>query len=207
MSVSGHSERLDESGADFYPTPAWAIRAFARVYQPPSGVLFEPCCGDGAIIEAWPQPREWWAIDIQAELVEAALARPRGFQISWHGVGDCTRLNEIGPKVGAIITNPPNNRAPEIIKWALEKRDPRTDVVMHLPTSMTCAKPKTRPWMRDFAPDMYILSTRPRYKKNHEGKLGGDSREACWLVWPGGVEYPRREGRLFYCADQEGEAT
>lgn len=193
MSAKGRGPKLDETGQDFYGTPAWCVQVLHAVYTPPPGLLLDPCCGEGAIIDAWPEDQPWWACDIRPEAV--AIAE----QNSWvRGAltGDCTveleGLKDSG--VGAIITNPPYSDAAKIIRWLLDNRPSKADVVMLLRLPWMCAK-KGRHWIREDVPDVYVLSDRPSFKG---GKT--DMADYGWFVWPPGQQ---SVGQIFHCPSRK----
>lgn len=114
MSALGRGPKLDKTGKDFYSTPSWCPRVLTRVYTPPAGVLYEPCCGSGAIIQAWPDTsRNWWVSDIRPEAVAQTVTSCPS--VTHHWSVDCrtiSGLRDVGPTLAAIISNPPFGDAP-----------------------------------------------------------------------------------------------
>ena len=97
-------KRTAPSGADFYPTPAWATEALLD-YESFEGDVWEPACGDGAMAKV---------LTNAGLTVYSTDLHNRGF-----GVPGINFLMTKGWALDNIITNPPFGLAEEFILRAL----------------------------------------------------------------------------------------
>ena len=143
---------------EFYETPKaftrWLFEAMDREGCPIDGRVFEPCVGNGAIIDAakpgpfssgltWLRndldPR--WPADMHANATDESIWR--GIVVDW------------------TISNPPFTPAIEVLKTGVR----RTWMAQHPPTGIL--------WLPRFA-----------YQRSKTtGKWTTDSVCACWVVW------------------------
>lgn len=103
--MAAYSER----GLDFYPTPPIAVHALMRAVRLPQ-VLWEPCCGDGAIVKVL---RQAGHTVIAQDLVDY------GCPDSQSGIDFLMEL-KAPPGCDTILTNPPFMHAEEFITKGLE---------------------------------------------------------------------------------------
>jgi hypothetical protein len=102
--------RLAERRDDLYETPACAVRALLAVEEIPSGTIWEPACGPGAIVRVLRAAgHEVWATD----LVDYASPDQDA-----HGIDFL--MESLAPdSIGSIVTNPPFKLADEFVRHAL----------------------------------------------------------------------------------------
>lgn len=109
------NRRLVEfDGADFYKTPEWATKALLH-YETFSGLIHEPCCGDGAIAEV---------LRSDGYEVLATDLYDRGYG---EGGQDFLQSNI---KSSSVVTNPPYAIASDIITKALELADDKVCMLL-----------------------------------------------------------------------------
>ena len=167
MSSTGRgSERRQD---DAYMTPGWAVRRLLDEWTPPSGVLVEPACGDGAIIrQIRGSQYHWISYDIREVQPVAEVHR------------QCNYLTvaTLGPTVKAVITNPPYCLAEEFIRKS-RSLYPAAQLVFLLRIAFLASETRQR-FRRDMGiPDLYVLPNRPDFSGG-----GGDSADYAWFVWP-----------------------
>jgi hypothetical protein len=97
-----------ERGADFYATPACAVEALLRVYQPVPDV-WEPACGDGAIVKV---------LRALGHPVIASDLHDWGCDDSTAGV-DFLAVERAPHGCACIVTNPPYQLAQKFVEHAL----------------------------------------------------------------------------------------
>lgn len=175
---------------EFYPTPAaftrWLFVALAHRGTPIVGTVFEPCVGDGAIIQAAAlRPKEFgvencwltndldprWPADFHLDATrgelwnEAANERTRG-PIDW------------------TVTNPPFSAAVEIVNKAVGSS--RVGVAMHLRASIheVLKTGVRRTWLAELPPTGILWLPRFAYQRSKTtSKWTTDSVCACWCIW------------------------
>lgn len=110
--------------ADYYPTPAWAVRALLRALDLPFGAsVLDPCAGDGAILRVARGMIEARCVAIELE------ERHRGpLQVVCDGavhIADALDFPEMASIAGVrpvVITNPPFSLMREFIgRWAVNR--------------------------------------------------------------------------------------
>lgn len=171
---------------DFYRTPSWCVKRLLEDVDLPKGLWFEPCAGNGAIIEAvnslyskWRPPIKWRANEINKKY-EADLLKL--VQHHHMRIGDYLTMNLLdmypeddreNPDV--IISNPPFSIAMQVVEHSFAF-DP-TYVVMLLRLNFLASAARAA-FMRRRMPDVYVLPNRPSF-------TGGatDSIEYAWFVW------------------------
>jgi hypothetical protein len=89
-----HRSGYDREADDYYPTPGWVTACLLRHVRF-RGVVWEPCCGDGAIARV---------LQDHGYSVIASDAAERGFGLAGVNFFDCTAFP---PDCGAMVTNPP----------------------------------------------------------------------------------------------------
>ncbi len=163
---------------EFYETP----RAFTHwLFDEISihGRIFEPCVGNGAIVEAArhhpiPDARapQWFANDLDprwpADVHKDARDRTlwEAHEFDW------------------TVSNPPFTPALEIIDRAIEFS--RVGVAMHLRASIheVLKTGVRRTWMREHTPTGILWLPRFAYQRSKTtGKWTTDSVCACWVIW------------------------
>lgn len=166
--------------ADNYPTPPWCTwRLLERLGDRlPKGYWYEPCAGEGAIIQAAQhhglEGVTWCANELREESLPVLQKFVSDDLIS---IGNC-----LDPSVGArnpdvIITNPPFSLAWDILHTSL-RRWPRSHLVLLLRLNFWGSDDR-HSFMKQFPPDTYVLPNRPDFRG--QGKT--DSIEYAWMHW------------------------
>ena len=173
---------------DVYPTPGWCVRRLLERVSLPSGLWFEPCAGEGAIIDA---ANEWIASDAISEVPgslirwESMDIRPECYEplrvFGRSHCGDFLKFTPV-PRCEVVITNPPFSIAQQVIEQSLQI----ADVVVMLLRLNWLGTEVRHPFVSEFMPDVHVLPNRPKFDLM---KRGTDSIEYAWFVW-------RRTGRL-----------
>ena len=197
--------KAEAKAAEFYPTPASAVRSLIDAgILPLDGPFLEPFAGDGAIIRAIPEVKEWWALEIRKRGLGAimeAVGEPGDLLVSevrrhiWcpcdffrdPGVKDW--IQTIEPRV--VVTNPPNSRAFDAVRL-LREWCPEAWIAFLQPVGFGGGKSRMD-WFAVNMPDCYRLAERPDFSGNGSGGL----QDYAWWVWPPeGVihPYPRATG-------------
>lgn len=156
----------------------------------PKGYWYEPCAGEGAIIQAAKhhglEDVTWCANEIREDAIPVLKKFVSDDLIS---LGSC-----LDPTVGAdnpavVITNPPFSIAWEMLQTSL-RRWHMSHIVLLLRLNFLGSVTR-HPFMSKFPPDTYILPNRPDFK----GKGKTDSIEYAWMHW---APAPRKRefGRL-----------
>lgn len=199
MSATGRGAKRRD--ADYYPTPAWCVHRFLEAWWTPAFMLsrpmrwVEPCAGDGAIIRAvndpdpldngWrgvrgvlrTEPRiEWDARELRPEaqpFLAPLVATDRLV------IGDALSSPAPAEPWDVMLTNPPFCLAMEFVRWGLE----HARVVAVLERLNFLGSEERSKWMREHAPDVYVLPNRPVFGRNAKGELGTDSIEYAWFVF------------------------
>jgi len=175
------STRVQRRAFDFYETPKWqtaALRGRLKI----SGTVFEPCVGDSSIADEF---RDCCVAtnDINSERTadwHLDAARPD----AWKSFHACDW----------VVTNPPFNRAFEIL--TLAHKHARKGVVMLLRLSFLEPTQARSYWLSQTPPQAQFIL--PRCSYTEDGKT--DSVTTAWFVWAKGVRpqiqiIPREEIR------------
>lgn len=153
---------------------------------------YEPCAGDGAIIQAANSggvvPKTWYANELREDM-RGELERhvpPAAVTI-----GDYLGPVELPPRddVSVVITNPPYRIAWEVLHKSLTEF-PRSHVVLLLRLNFVASQVR-HGFMTTYTPDIYVLPNRPSFR----GRGKTDSPEYAWFVW-GPAPRARTRGRI-----------
>lgn len=189
--------------ADFYPTPAWCVRAVLPLLQrlnlPASAQVLEPAGGDGAIIkvlldQGFAQHEQISAIDIRPEAAAACCALGIDAQtadfLSW--------APPAAPDL--IITNPPFCRAIEFAQHALNVVAEHGTVAMLLRLAFM-ETPTRGAWLREHPVDVAVLPSRPVFVPDKRGRMAGSQDAYAWFLWQRGF---RGLGTIHYLTGEGG---
>lgn len=153
---------------------------------------YEPCVGEGAIVEAVNLHREagsdpisWQLSDIRPEACAAVKKHWPYYELEQRSALDPCVQTWDEPSV--VITNPPFNIAWELLHHLL-KTFPHAHVVLLMRLNFLASDGRAD-FMRQFAPDVYVLPNRPSFRGG--GKT--DSIEYAWMHWSP-VPRKREEG-------------
>ncbi len=168
MSVTGHNPGVRHPD-DFYATPPWATLAILK-YLPKFRRAFDPCAGDGAILNTlsdhYRRSIEVYGIELDKQRAQAAnVFQADALQEEW-----C-------PTPDLVITNPPYKLATEFVQKALIEVVPGGTVAMLMRLNWLASQ-KRAAFLRENTPSVYVLPKRPSFT----GK-GTDACDYAWMVW------------------------
>lgn len=154
---------------DFYPTPEWATAILLQHVPAISGWILEPCVGDGAISKTL------------CKALPKSEIRKNDIDITWHAD---THLDAADPAFWAtrtgfdwVVTNPPFNRAAEIVPLAWDTA--RRGIAMLLRLSFLEPCSDRIGFLEECPPTQLIVL--PRISFTGDGKT--DSVTCAWMVW------------------------
>lgn len=173
-------------GVDFFPSPAWAVRAIlAACPLPAGGIWMEPNVGSAAVVRAVEGyarhggcAARWLGVDVRED-VRAGCA-------PWIGPGDL-RIGDVLdpvtieglPRPDVIIGNPPYSHALAMCARFIEIAAGHAWVAMLLRLGFLESEERA-PFLRAHPPDLYPLSRRPSFN----GGVSTDAAPYGWIVWP-----------------------
>lgn len=179
---------------EFYETPHafthYLFRALGERGIGAYGNLFEPCVGNGAIVNAsytaggLMLPREWATNDIDPRW-QGNLCHDATDDALWLFVNK-------GHGVDWTISNPPFTPAIEIIDQAIAFS--KVGVAMHLRASIheVLKTGIRRTWMNLHKPTGILWLPRFAYQRSKTtGKWTTDSVCACWVIWMRDPDVPQ----------------
>lgn len=176
VGTHSHADR----GDDFYPTPPEAVASLLAVEHKwlPSGTIWEPACGDGAIV----LPLRKAGFDVFAsDLVDRGC--PGGF------IGDFLGAQPPRTDIASVITNPPFRLAREFVDTALEHA-PYVAMLLRLAFLEGGAR---RPWFQSGPLARVHVSSRRLPMMHRAGWTGPKAGSAVCHAWF--VFDKRHEGR------------
>lgn len=151
-----------------------------RVKLPTHGIWYEPCAGDGAIIQAAADKGfrpYWWANELRPETLPI-LERVNARGINWIGdILDPVTSLPTRRDVTVVITNPPYRIAWEVLHKMLHEF-PKAHIVLLLRVNFIASQIR-HGFMSQYMPDLYVLPNRPGFK----GWGKTDSPEYGWFHW------------------------
>jgi len=158
---------------DFYPTPAWATRELlARVAI--KGAVIEPCMGDGAIARVLDDGGTWvYGSDIDRSRPSCSFYGDAANRDLWETI-QATMPDD---KIDWVVTNPPFNRAAEIVPLAFEFAI--EGIAMLLRLSFLEPVEDRGAWLNEHPPTELIVL--PRISFTNDGRT--DSVTCAWMVW------------------------
>ncbi|MBD2535953.1 hypothetical protein H6G97_44160 [Nostoc flagelliforme FACHB-838] len=167
-------ETVTRHPLNFYESPSWFTTELLR-HVPLSGVIGEPCVGDGAIaslLQAWPYTERIWTNDIDADKpadyhLDATLSQ------SWDSLPECDW----------ICTNPPYSEfAAPIIKNAFAKA--RVGVAAFLLTSFLEPCDDRADFLQQHPPSLVLILPRFCFRKDKRGsRWATDNITISCFVW------------------------
>lgn len=169
---TGSGEQRPRQAGDWYPTPKDVTCAlFDRVRF--DGGIYEPCCGDGSLAMVADD-------DYGYDVVGTDLFN-RGYGVGHGKAFDALKLRSIlAPNV---VTNPPFNKAPEIIDhlWGLGP----DKMAMLLKSTFWHAESRRELFEKTSPSRIIALTWRPDFLG-----LKRPTMEVIWCVWERGHEGP-----------------
>lgn len=163
---------------DQYPTPVWQIDALTRRIGI-DGIVFEPCAGDGAIVDRLTsKDRVVWSNDIDEKYEGLDYHKDASLPFLWSAT----------PPMCWSVTNPPFNLALPILQQALKASEIGVAFLLRLsflePTKDSYRKQKKIFGRQAFLvanpPSKLIVLPRCKYEA---GSAGTDSVTTAWMVW------------------------
>lgn len=163
MSSTGRSDVREVD--DFYRTPTWCVDALLEhLYVPKGSLILDPCCGDGAILQAV-QTHGFTAVgyELHAGRLQASQqiceARQRD------AIHDSTPWE--ARRFGALITNPPYSDAAPFVERALHEGFAKGASAVAMLLRLGFAASAKRAALHDAHPSrMYVLSSRPSFARS-----------------------------------------
>lgn len=178
------------SEADWYSTPPWCVHRLLEKCSLPEGIWYEPCAGEGAIVQAvksalvgYPASVQWWANELREDAEEFLRKFVSPERTTYGDYLDGDLKTPPPEQVRVVITNPPFAIAYEVLQRSLGVF-PNAHVVLLLRLNFW-GSVKRRDFLGKFPADTYVLPNRPDFLG--QGKT--DSPEYAWFVWP---DSPRR---------------
>ena len=186
MSSKGRKKKdVAEGESEYYPTPGWCVHRFIeRASFLPKGKWFEPCAGNGDIINAVNEKKQmiyWHANEIRPAC-EPSLRKLANQVVISNFLGWDPKAT---PRFDVIITNPPFSLAMAVLQLGLQMAD---YVALLLRLNYVGSTDRT-PFFKEFMPDIYVIPERPSF----DGK-GADSIEYAWFLWGQPEERKRSRG-------------
>lgn len=172
---------------DYYGTPAWCVRRIVESGALPMGWRWlEPSAGDGAIIRAVNESARlrpgWLACELRDECRAPLVAT--GAIVA---IGDFLGEPQIAGRFACAILNPPFSDALAFVQRCLTV----ADTVCALLRLNWLEGDDRAPWLREHAPDVYVLPNRPSFTGE-----GTDATAYAWMVWPSGFGHDRIHGKI-----------
>lgn len=176
---------LAEHRDDFYATPPEAVRALLEV-EKFSGTIWEPACGDGAIVKVL---RDAGHRVYATDLVE------RGCPDSESRV-DFLFEQPPGIHIGAIVTNPPYALAKPFVAHAILLGVPKVAMLLRL--AFLEGSGRSSILDTGLLARVYVFKNRlPRmHRDGWTGKKSSSSIAFCWMVWELGWNKPAELRRI-----------
>lgn len=170
-----------KTGLNHYPTPPEATRALLSVERFPGGI-WEPCAGTGDMAAVLREA----GYTVRATTIEAAKYDPKRPKFRVQGERDF--LAEAETSHPNIVTNPPYNRAEEILRHALSLGPAKVALFLNL--KFLGAECRVRGLWREFPPArVWVVGNRvSMFPADWEGERNSTTETHAWFVW----ELPQR---------------
>ncbi len=170
--MATHRRLVQNKGPDFYVTPAWGTRALLK-HETFSGVILEPCCGNGAMSEVLKE---------HGNKVVSSDLHDRGY-------GKVADFFSFKKSIDNVVTNPPFNIAEEIFTHAFALAEKKVCLLLR-----TAFVESVGRYERIFSktPPQRILVFTKRLSIYPEGvkQTGGGTTSYSWFVWDKGYQPP-----------------
>ena len=122
--MSATNRGRERNPRDFYRTPAWCTEALLN-YVELLPEVFDPCCGDGAILEVLKdEGHKVYGLELDAASAMEA-SQIIGAPVA---VGDYLDEGRGHPPHCDVVMNPPYRQAADFIRTALDRSGPRQKV-------------------------------------------------------------------------------
>jgi hypothetical protein len=165
----------DLSGADFFPTPAWATHALVD-NESFDGEIWESACGNGAMSEV---------LGKCGNSIVSSDFYDRGYGDAGVDFLDCSQ------RATNIVTNPPYNSAEGFVHAGLQKADRKFALLLRLAFLEGANRQRTI-FSRCPPSRVWIFSERITFYPANAIQKGSGTTAYAWFVWdkdaPGGTE-------------------
>jgi hypothetical protein len=165
---------------DWYQEPNWVSERLFDV-EPFDGLIVDPCCGGGNIVRA---ARSHGLLAVGCDIED------RGFPLEKRAdfLLDATACAN-------IVTNPPFNIAPQLVRRALDVAAHKVAIVFPTRRLNATAGPKEKRWIVGLPlRRVHLLTPRPSMPPGEVilrgEKPGGGKDDFCWLVFEQGYRGP-----------------
>ena len=205
MTATHRTKATRDASHDYYRTPRWCVSALIPhlpMLAPNSGVntpVFDPCAGDGAILEAFCEEdedesdRQLGGLEIQPDLVDKikpSFYRRGGTFQNVVAVGDALSPAPWGC-TGHVVMNPPFNQAEAFIRRAIFEVDGHGGTVYALLRLGFLEGQVRQAFHLEHPSNVYVLPRRPSFTG------GGTDASAYawfeWSPWPHPLDGPARQ--------------
>lgn len=156
----------DLSGADFFPTPAWATHALSD-NEKFEGEIWESACGNGAMSEVL---KQYGNDVVSTDLYD------RGYGEGGVDFLDCDR------RAANIVTNPPYNSAEGFVHAGLQKADRKFALLLRLAFLEGANRQRTI-FSKTPPSRVWIFSERITFYPANAVKKGSGTTAYAWFVW------------------------
>ena len=186
-------ERKDPNTRDFFPTPEWCSRSLYKVVPFLPVPTLDAGCGTGNLMAGICQALGTYLPigGIERDPNLAKIAYDRGFDVE---VGDALSISW---EDEVVISNPPFSNM-----WNFLQKGVLEAECFILLASLSLLASKTRQeFLKQNRPDtIVVMSQRPKFTVNKDGKLATDFADYAWFIWYKGLVY---EGTKFYFITEE----
>ena len=156
----------DLSGADFFPTPAWATHALID-NEKFTGEIWESACGDGAMSEV---------LKTTGETIISSDLYDRGY-----GESNIDFLH-VNRSTANIITNPPYNAAEGFVQSGLQSANNKFALLLRL-AFLEGKKRQQTIFTKSPPSRVWVFSERITFYPKGAERKGSGTTAYAWFVW------------------------
>lgn len=180
---------LAERGDDLYETPGCAVRALLEVEKIPTGIIWEPACGPGAIVRVL---RGAGHMVYATDLVDYASPDQDGARIDFLMERQLPGVAAIG----SIITNPPYKIADHFVLHALGFGVPKVCMLLRL--AFLESTRRTAILEHGFLARVHVFRNRlpMMHRRRWRGHKTRSAIPFAWFVWEFGHTGPAELHRI-----------
>lgn len=155
----------DAEGADFYPTPRWAIEALLD-HERFQGAVLDPACGNGVVVET---------------LKDAGYVA-EGSDLFYHGYGE-TGVDFFEYNYAQnIVTNPPYNVVNEFVEHAIHITESKLALLMRL-AFLESGTRYNRIFSKTPPNRIWVFSERITFYPSGIQTAGSGTTAYAWFIW------------------------
>lgn len=178
---------------DFYATPRWCVESMLRSDAAPVGVgvIIEPSCGDGAMLDVLRERLPFHAIvGFDINRARVTEARRRGHSVE---VADWLEASDIGDEPAWVVGNPPYSLAQEFVEHSLALAPPGSRVTFLFRLAFLSSQARAHLYAGSAGfRHLGVLGRRPSFTPGG----GTDSSDYGWFTWEVGYRGPATVERL-----------